>query len=217
MAIQVLLTDDHPAVREGLALLLQSHPDIAVVGMAADGGEAVQQALQQGPDVVVMDITMAVLNGIEATEQIRERCPGTRVVILSVHGDAEHVFRAFRAGALGYVRKEAAGREITDAVRTVHAGKCYLGATIVDTVIEDYVRQRHAPNPLESLSAREQQVLRLLLEGHTSAEVAEMLALPPASVAACRSRTMQKLGLGDAALPVTLALGSERRSGDRPR
>lgn len=215
MAIQVLLTDDHPAVREGLALLLQSQPDICVVGMAADGGEAVARTLQHEPDVVVMDITMAVLNGIEATEQIRDRCPGTRVVILSVHADAEHVFRAFRAGALGYVRKETAGREIIDAVRAVYTGQRYLGATIADTVVEDYVRQRHTANPLESLNAAERQVLRLLLEGHTSAEVAEILALPPDSVAACRSRMMQKLGLWDPAVPARLARGGEPRSRNR--
>ncbi|AYH45609.1 response regulator transcription factor [Azoarcus sp. DN11] len=197
MTIKVLLADDHAVVRDGLGLVLQSQTDMQVIGVAADGREALHQAVQHEPDVVVMDIAMPVLNGIEATQQIRDRCPDTEVVILSVHSSAEHVFRALRAGALGYVLKESAGAEVIDAVRAVHTGKRYLGTKISDTVIEDYIRQRHTVSPLEDLSPRERQILQLVVEGRTSAEVAEILAISPKSVDTYRSRMMQKLGIGD--------------------
>lgn len=197
MTIKVLLADDHAVVRDGLTLVLESQADMRVVGRAADGREAVQQVVETGPDVAVMDIAMPMLNGIEATEQIRDRCPETEVLILSVHSDAEHVFRALRAGALGYVLKESAGAEVISAVRSVHAGKRYLGAKISDTVIEDYLRQRHTASPVEALSARERQVLQLVVDGRTSAEAAELLSLSTKSVDTYRSRMMQKLGISD--------------------
>lgn len=203
MTIGVLLIDDHAAVRKGLALLIQSQPDIRIVGEAADGREAVQQAVRKYPDVVVMDIAMPVLDGIEATEQIRERCPDTEVLVLSVHADAEHVFRALRAGALGYLPKESAGNELADAVRCVHLGKRYLGSKLSPSAIEDYLRQRHAASPLDSLNARERQVLGLLAAGKSSAEAAEILALPARIVESCRHRMMQRLGIAD--LPSLLA------------
>lgn len=206
MTIKVLLADDHAVVRDGLALVLQAQPDIRVIGRAADGRAAVQQALQQSPDVVVMDISMPDLNGIEATEAIRDRCPDIEVLILSMHSSAEHVFRALRAGAIGYLLKESAGAEVIDAVRCVYAGKRYLGAKISDTVIDDYIRQRHTASPLDSLSPRERQILQLVAEGRTSAEVAETLSISPKSVETYRSRTMQKLGLGDLPALVKFAI-----------
>lgn len=197
MTIKVLLADDHAIVRDGLKMVLQAQADIRVIGEATDGREAVQQAVQHVPDVAVMDIAMPVLNGIEATEQIRDRCPETEVLILSMHSNSEHVFRALQAGALGYVLKESAGAEVIDAVRCVYAGKRYLGEKIADTVIEDYIRQRHTASPLESLSLRERQILQLVVEGRTSAEIAEVLSLSPKSVETYRSRMMQKLGISD--------------------
>jgi len=197
MTIKVLLADDHAIVRDGLKMVLQAQADIRVIGEATDGLEAVQQAVQHEPDVAIMDIAMPVLNGIEATEQIRDRCPETEVLILSMHSNSEHVFRALQAGALGYVLKESAGAEVIDAVRCVYAGKRYLGGKIADTVIEDYIRQRHTASPLESLSPRERQILQLVVEGRTSAEIAEVLSLSPKSVETYRSRLMQKLGISD--------------------
>lgn len=197
MTIKVLLADDHAIVRDGLKMVLQAQTDIRVVGEATDGRGAVQQAVQHEPDVAVMDIAMPLLNGIEATEQIRDRCPETEVLILSMHSNAEHIFRALQAGALGYVLKESAGAEVIDAVRSVYAGKRYLGGKIADTVIEDYIRQRHTASPLESLSPRERQILQLVVEGRTSAEIAEVLSLSPKSVETYRSRMMQKLGICD--------------------
>jgi DNA-binding NarL/FixJ family response regulator len=178
-------------------MVLQTQPDMAVVGEAADGLEASRKVASLTPDVVVMDIAMPLLNGIEATGQIRDRCPDTEVLMLSVHSDAEHVFRALQAGALGYLPKESAGAEVIDAVRCVNSGRRYLGRKIADTVIDDYIQQRHTTSPLESLSRRERQILQLVVEGRTSIEVAELLALSPKSVDTYRSRTMQKLGIGD--------------------
>ncbi len=197
MTIKVLLADDHAIVRDGLRMVLHTQADVVVVGDAADGLETVRQAVSLNPDVVVMDIAMPLLNGIEATGQIRDRCPDTEVLVLSVHSDTEHVFRALQAGALGYLLKESAGAEVIDAVRCVHSGRRYLGRKIADTVIHDYIRQRHTASPVESLSRRERQILQLVVEGNTSSEVAELLCISPKSVDTYRSRMMQKLGIGD--------------------
>lgn len=215
MTIGVLLIDDHAAVRKGLTLLIRNQGDIRVVGEAEDGREGVRQALRKEPDVVVMDIAMPVLDGIDATLLIRDRCPDTEVLILSVHADAEHVFRALRAGALGYLLKESAGNELADAVRCVHLGKRYLGTKISQGAIEDYLRQRHAASPLDSLNAREREVLRLLAAGKSSAEAAEILALPMRSVDCWCHRMMQRLGIAD--LPSLLAFARDQGVADCAR
>ena len=197
MTIRVLLADDHAIVRDGLKMVLETRSDIRVVAEAADGREAVQLSMGHEPSVAVMDIAMPLLNGIEATEQIRDRCPDTEVLILSMHSNAEHVFRALQAGALGYLLKESAGAELISAVCCVHAGRRYLSGKIADSVVEDYILRRHAASPLQSLSRRERQVLQLVVEGKTSAEAAEILSISPKSVDTYRCRLMQKLGVGD--------------------
>ena len=200
MAITVFLADDHAVVRDGLRAILETQGDIRVVGQAADGREAVRQVQHLCPDIVVMDIAMPELNGIDATQQIREACPTTRIVILSVHATTEHIFRALRAGAKGYLLKESAGQEVADAVRAVHAGRRYLGLQITERVIDDYVLQRQVDegrSPLERLSAREREILQLVVEGNSSAEIAEILRISPKTVETYRSRLMHKLGLGD--------------------
>lgn len=135
MPIRVLLADDHAVIRDGLRLILEAQGDIAVVGDAADGREAVRQVRDFRPDVVVLDIAMPELNGIEATRQIRETCPQSQVVILSVHATSEHIFRALQAGARAYILKESAGKEVVEAVRAVHAGRRYLSEKITETVL----------------------------------------------------------------------------------
>ncbi len=130
MTIRVFLADDHAVVRDGLRLLLETQPDIDVVGEAANGREAVLQAQLQCPDVLVMDIVMSELNGIEATRRTRALCPSTQVVVLSMYSTAEHIARAFQAGALGYVLKESAGLEVVKAVRAVHSGSRYVSQKI---------------------------------------------------------------------------------------
>lgn len=200
MAVTVFLADDHAVLRDGLRFILETQGDIAVIGEAGDGRQAVRQVQQLRPDVVVMDIGMPELNGIEATRQIRETCPSTQVVILSVHATSEHIYRALEAGAKGYLLKESAGQEVADAVRAVHAGRRFLSQRITASVVDDYVHQHQdaqVKSPLERLSAREREVLQLVVEGKSSTEIAETLYISPKTVDTYRSRLMQKLGISD--------------------
>ncbi len=196
-SIRVLLADDHAVVREGLAALLGAQPDIEIVGSVGDGREAVRESRRLEPDVVVMDVTMPELNGIEAAGQIHDACPATSVVMLSMHSDVEHVYRALRAGARGYLLKSSAGSEVAEAVRAAHAGRRFLSSKITESVLDDYIRKRSTSSPLESLSPRERQILQLIAEGRTSADVARLLSLSPKTVDTYRSRMMAKLGIGD--------------------
>lgn len=203
--ITVILADDHPVVRDGLCYLLNSQPDIKVVGTADNGHEAVQLAAKLTPDVAVMDIAMPLLNGIEATQEICKTLPKTRVMILSIHFTSVHIQRALQAGALGYLLKESAGEEVVEAIRTVHEGRRYLSRKIAETVVDDYVRQG-STDVLEGLSPRERQVLQLIAEGKTSAEAAQILYLSVKTVETYRSRFMQKLGLKDMTALVKFAI-----------
>jgi len=200
MTIRVCLADDHSVVRDGLRFLLEAKGDIAVVGAAPDGRQAVLQAQQLRPDVVIMDIAMPELNGIEATVQIRATCPDTEVIILSMHSTSEHVFRAFQAGARGYLLKESAGAEVVSAVRAVHAGRRYLSARIAEQGLAVVSRSGQASpgqSPIERLTGREREILQLVVEGQSSAEIAERLYLSTKTVETYRSRLMQKLSVSD--------------------
>lgn len=204
MTIQVLLADDHALMREGLRALLTTTTDIEVVGEVRTGREAEREVLQLNPDVVLMDIAMPDLNGIEAARVIHLRCPTIRIVMLSMHATAEYVYRAFEAGASGYLLKEAASEEVITAVRTVHEGRRYLSPTLAESVLD--LSSAHARSPVDSLSARERQVLQLVVEGKTSSEIASMISLSPKSVQTYRSRLMLKLGVRDLPSLVKFAL-----------
>lgn len=200
MSITVLLADDHAVVRDGLRYLLEAQPDIEVVGDAANGRKAVELVAQLKPKVAIVDITMPELNGIDATYQMRQVCPATEVIILSMHANTRHIARALQAGAHGYLIKESAGIEVVKAVRVVSAGHRYLSQTVSDAVIDDYVfqhRTREHKNSLELLSAREREVLQFVVEGKSSAEIAGILNLSPKTVESYRSRLMHKLAIGD--------------------
>jgi DNA-binding NarL/FixJ family response regulator len=197
MTIRVLLADDHAVVRDGLRLLLEANTDIKVVGEASTGLDALHQTRLLHPDVIVMDIAMPDLNGVEATYEIRELYPLIQVVMLSMHSTTEHVFRALQAGARGYVLKEATGKEVVDAVRAVQGGRRFLSHKLVETVIDDYIRERGAESPLATLSVRERQVLQLLVESKSNTEIADVLSLSVKTVETYRSRLMKKLGLKD--------------------
>ncbi|NOZ28994.1 MAG: response regulator transcription factor [Chloroflexi bacterium] len=200
MTIRVLLADDHAVVRDGLRLILEAQGDIAVTGDATDGREAVRLAQALQPDVIVIDIAMPLLNGIEATHQILQVCPDAQVVILSMHATSEHIYRALQAGAQGYLLKESAGQEVVEAVRAVYAGQRYLSQRIVGTVIEEYVQLRESgssTSPLQRLTAREREILQLVVEGKSSAEIADILSLSTKTVETYRSRLMQKLDIHD--------------------
>jgi len=209
MQINVFLADDHPVVRNGLMLILQAEPDIKVVGQAADGHEAVKRVGKAAPDVVIMDIAMPGLNGIEATKKIRTACPAVRVLILSMHATAEHIYQALQAGAQGYLLKESAGEEVIKAVRALCKGKRYLSEKISETVVNDYLQQRtleKKKSPLASLSEREREILQLAAEGKTSAEIGHILFISPKTVETYRSRLMQKLGISDHAALIKFAI-----------
>ena len=204
MKIRVLLADDHSVVRFGLRSLLELS-GMEVVGEAVNGREAIRLAQELEPDVVIMDVTMPGLNGVDATETLRECCPETRVVILSMHSSSEHVHRAFVAGASAYLLKGSASDEIVTAIRAVLGGGRYLSRDLKH-IDQSSLADGDERGPLESLSARERQVLQLVVEGHSSAEIAEIVNLSPKSVDTYRSRLMRKLGVADLTALVKFAV-----------
>lgn len=209
MSITVFLADDHAVVRDGLKLLLETQADLQVVGEATDGRQAVRRVAQLHPRVAILDIAMPELNGIEAARQIRETCPETQVIILSMHSSREHIFQALQAGVRGYLLKEAAGIEVIQAVRAVDAGRRYLSQKIADLVIDEYLAQGQTAagdSPLTRLAPREREILQLVAEGKSTAEIAQILPLSPKTVDTYRSRLMTKLGLKDLSALIKFAL-----------
>lgn len=209
MSITVYLADDHTVVRDGLRSLLEGQGDISVIGDAADGRVAVKEIAKIKPDVVVMDIAMPELNGIEATRTITQDNPSTQVIILSMHSTLEHICRALQAGAHGYLLKESAGVEVVTAVRTVHSNHRYLSQKISDKLVDDLSYRLEnvvAKSPLSCLSPREREVLQLVVEGKTSLEIASTLSLSVKTVETYRSRMMHKLGIGDLPTLVKFAI-----------
>jgi DNA-binding NarL/FixJ family response regulator len=206
MTIRVLLADDHSVLRDGLAALLEAQDGMTVVAHAKDGREAVRKATELKPDVVIMDIVMPELDGIEATRMVRKSSPLTQVVILSMYSTTEHIFRALQAGAKGYLLKESAGAELVAAVRSVHAGRRYLSQKITETVVDGYIGEHQPTEPLAKLSNRERQILQLVAEGKSTADIAGTLFLSPKTVDTYRSRLMQKLDLDSFAALVKFAI-----------
>ncbi|WP_016833634.1 response regulator transcription factor [Herbaspirillum lusitanum] len=195
--IRIYIADDHTIVRDGLAVMLQVHSDITVVGSGSDGRQAVKEIEQLHPDVVIMDIAMPNLNGIEAALLLRDVAPAVKTIMLSMYATKEHIFRALQAGARGYLLKNSAGSELVNAIRIVQSGQRYLSQKISDAVVDDYLLESRAAGPLDALSTREREVLQLVAEGHSSAQVAAMLSLSPKSIETYRSRLMQKIGVSD--------------------
>ena len=204
MTIRVLLADDHALMREGLRALLNATSDIEVVGEVRTGREAERQVMLLNPCVVLMDIAMPDLNGIEAARVIHAKFPAVRIMMLSMHATAEYVYRAFEAGACGYLLKEVAVEEVINAVRTVHGGGRYLSPALAESVPDP--ASGYARGPVDRLSTRERQVLQLVVEGRTSNEIAGMINLSPKSVDTYRSRLMLKLGVRDLPSLVKFAL-----------
>ena len=195
--IRILLADDHTILRNGIRAILEDEPGMDVVGEAEDGRTAVSLALQLKPDIVIMDIAMPLLNGLEATRQIKRANPSVRVIILSMHDNEEYLVQALEAGAMGYILKDAAARELIHALRTVHRGEAVLSPAITRIVIEDYLRWggiRPTGDP-DELSPLEREILQLIAEGHTSKQIGEMLFISIKTVQAHRNSLMQKLNL----------------------
>jgi DNA-binding NarL/FixJ family response regulator len=207
MSARILIADDHAVVREGLRMILEAQGDMTVVGEALDGRDAIEKAETLKPDVIVMDIAMPEMNGIEATRIICGRLPSVKIIILSMHHTNEHIFRAIQAGARAYLLKESAGTLVANAIKTVMRGEYYFGAGVEAPPNVLYAGRRTRPSsPLESLSQREREVIQLVVEGKTSVEIAEILSLSPKSVETYRSRLMLKLGVSNIPSLVKFAL-----------
>lgn len=205
MSISVFVADDHAIVRDGLTTLLRLQPGITVVGTASGGRETVEQVLRLEPQVLILDISMPGLNGIEAARQIVARRPQVSIVVLTMHSKAELVLQALEAGARGYVLKECATAEIIDAVRAVSAGRRFLSARVAETVAESNGRCSGVA-ALHKLSRREREVLRLVADGHTSVRIGEMLQLSSRTVDSYRGRLMEKLQVSQLAGLIKFAI-----------
>lgn len=207
MPVKVLIADDHAIIRDGLKLILASQGDMVVVGEAQDGRELLTQVELLGPDLILMDLAMPEMNGIEATRILHERFPLIKVIMLSMHHTTEHVFRAIQAGAWSYILKETAGHVVIKAIREVMRGHLYYGEGVEAPLSPTgSALTPLCKSPLESLSQREREVLQLVVEGKTSIGIAETLQLSPKSVETYRSRLMLKLGLDSIPSLVKFAL-----------
>jgi two-component system response regulator NreC len=190
---RILLADDHPIVRQGFRLILESEPDIEIIGEASNGREAVTMAERLQPDIVVMDVAMPELNGIEATRRLSTLSPRTKVLALSMHKDSVYVREILKAGARGYLLKDALDRDLVAAVKALMRGEGYLSPAVSDLVLTDY--RRHVTNPIDLLTSREREVLQMIAEGKTNKDIATTLSLSVYTVDAHRGRIMEKLNL----------------------
>jgi two-component system response regulator NreC len=191
--IRILLADDHAVVRQGFKMILGAQSDMEIVGEAGNGRETVELAERLKPDIVVMDVAMPELNGIEATRRLAESVPHARVVALSMHKDSVYVREILRAGARGYLLKDSVADDLVSAVRAVARGEGYLSPAVSNAVLDDY--RRHVTNPIDLLTSREREVLQMLAEGKTNKEIAGVLNLSVYTVDAHRGRIMEKLNL----------------------
>jgi DNA-binding NarL/FixJ family response regulator len=209
MSIEVLLADDHQVVCDGLEVLLNSESDIHVIHKSRNGRDAVRVVRELKPDIVIMDINMPELNGLDAAHQIVHANPSSQIIILSMYAQNELIFRALQAGVKGYLLKDSAGVEVVDAVRAVHGGCRYLSQKIADDVIDEYIRLRQDSrndHPLSLLTPREREVLQLIAEGKSRVEIASVLCLSKKTVDTYRSRIMQKLDVHDIPALVKIAI-----------
>lgn len=190
--IRILLVDDHAVVRQGFKLILNQQPDMEVIGEASQGREAIEFATTLRPDLVIMDIAMPEVNGVEATRRIIEQNPDTKILILSMHKDVVYVRETLRAGAKGYLLKESIDHDLLRAVRAVAGGHSFLSPEVSRTVLEEY---QQTEDPFDLLTARERQVLQMLAEGKVAKEIATELDVSVYTVDAHRGRIMKKLGL----------------------
>jgi two-component system, NarL family, response regulator NreC len=207
--IRVLIADDHGIVRTGLKLLLERIPDVEVIGEAGDGREAVRLAKSLEPNIVIMDIGMPLLNGLDAAAQIIRDNERIRVIILSMHTDESYIIRALDAGARGYLLKDNADEDIERAIRSVATGRPFFSPSIAQTLLEDYLnlmRERKVQDSYELLTEREREVLQLLAEGKSNKEAATVLNLSPHTIETHRTNLMQKLGLHNTAEIVLYAV-----------
>jgi len=209
MKIRILLADDHTILRAGLKMMLNAQPDMEVIGEAQDGRQAIHEAQRLQPDVILMDITMPDMNGIEATKQIKRAQPEIKVLVLTMHEHDEYIFQALRAGASGYMLKEAADTELITALHVVQSGQFYLSPAAQSVMVGDYlqrVRTGEEKDSYSSLTEREREILKLVAEGHTNNQIAERLVISPKTVDTHRTHIMDKLNLHSRAELVKYAM-----------
>lgn len=207
--VKLLVADDHKIFRQGIKKLLEEEPDLQVVGEAADGRETIKKATELKPDVILMDIAMANLNGLQATKQIKKILPDTKVIMVTMHKNEEYVLQSFQAGASGYILKEGAVEELVSAIRTIHQDKSFLSPAISKTLIDAYLRKMETgktETPFDLLTDREREVLQLIAEGNTNREVAKLLFISVKTVEAHRAHIMQKLNIHEIARLVKYAI-----------
>jgi two-component system response regulator NreC len=196
--IRVLLADDHAVVRSGLRLIVDAQPDMTVTGEAEDGLEAIEKAQELEPDVIVMDISMPNLGGLEAIRRIKRDGYATHILILTMHDSEQFFFQSIQAGASGYVTKAAPEWELVTAIRSVHQGDCYLNPSVTKFLVNDYlerVKQGDKRTPVDLLTDREREVIHLVAAGHTNRDIAEMLSISEHTVHNHRANLMEKLGV----------------------
>lgn len=193
----ILLADDHAVVRQGLKALLEDEPNFTVVGEAGNGLEAIRMVNELNPEVLVLDIMMDDISGIEVARQVRKNSPNTAIVVLSMYGDKKHVLEALQAGAKAYVVKKSVTSELIEAVRQVLVGRRYLGTSVSDVVVDAYLEKEESgpADPYDSLSSREREVLHLAAHSYTNAEIAERLCISRRTVETHRANAMRKLNL----------------------
>jgi two-component system response regulator NreC len=209
MKIRILLADDHTILRAGLKMMLNAQPDMEVIGEAQDGRQALHEAQRLQPDVILMDITMPDMNGIEATKQIKRVQPEIKVLVLTMHEHDEYIFQALRAGASGYMLKEAADTELITALHVVQSGQFYLSPAAQSVMVGDYlqrVRTGEEKDSYSSLTEREREILKLVAEGYTNNQIAERLVISPKTVDTHRTHIMDKLNLHSRAELVKYAM-----------
>jgi DNA-binding NarL/FixJ family response regulator len=206
--IRIILADDHAIVREGIQRLLEEEAGLQVIATAANGLETVRLVDAQPPDVLIVDLMMPGITGLEVTRQVAQRHPLVRIIILSMHADEAYVIEALRSGAMGYVLKESGHVDLLTAIREVQAGRRYLSAPLSERAINAYVSsaQQTPGDAYDSLTAREREVLQLAAHGHTAAEIAQRLTISPRTVETHRANLMQKLGLRSQAELIRFAL-----------
>ena len=193
--IKILVVDDHAIMRDGIRALLGIHDDMEIVGEASEGKEAIERVQELVPDVVVMDIAMPGMDGLEAARRIRKKNPKVKVLILTQHDNREYILSAIKAGATGYVPKRALGSELVSAIRAVHVGDSFLYPSVATALIEDYRQQADGEEPYDRLTAREREILKLIAEGHTSRQIADILFISSKTVLGHRTKIMEKLDL----------------------
>ena len=192
--IKVLVVDDHAIMRDGIRALLSLHDDIEIVGEASEGNEAIEKAQKLMPDIIIMDIAMPEMDGLEATRRIKKKNPKAKILILTQHDNREYIISAVKAGVTGYVPKRALGVELVSAIHAVRGGESFLYPSAATAIIADYKRQAEV-EPYDHLTSREREILKLIAEGHTSREIADRLFISLKTVLGHRTKIMEKLDI----------------------